>query len=118
MPRGENLIGKPGPGRPKGLPNKATQEMQAFARKVTLNDPKWVASAIERMEAGKAPHIETYLLQMGYGKPKETVELTGADGGPVQTVDMSKLSVKELEALEKMAQKVDSGEPGEPTEQG
>jgi hypothetical protein len=61
------------PGRKKGVPNKATQDIKAMARAWTLEDSEWVDSARARMKSGNANHLETYLLQMGYGKPKEDV---------------------------------------------
>ena len=35
MPRGSNLEGKPGPGRPKGCPNKVTFELKEMIEKGT-----------------------------------------------------------------------------------
>jgi hypothetical protein len=65
-----------GPGRPKGVPNKATIEIKELARSLTLGDPEWVEATRKRLREGKeAPAIVTALLYYGYGKPKETVEL-------------------------------------------
>jgi hypothetical protein len=64
-------------GRPKGMPNNATVEIKEFALTLTTRDPEWLESARQRMKDGKAPHLETYLLQMAYGKPKETIEHSG-----------------------------------------
>jgi hypothetical protein len=33
------------------------------------------------------------------GKPKQAVELTGADGGPVQSIDLTKVTTEELNAI-------------------
>lgn len=68
------------PGRPAGVPNKATQEMKAFARALTLENPKYVANLRRRLEAGKChPSVEVTLLHYGYGKPAETIK-TGDRG--------------------------------------
>lgn len=37
-----------------------------------------------------------YLTHYGVGKPKEMVEITGADGGPMEMIDYSGLSEEEL----------------------
>lgn len=71
-----------GPGRPKGVPNKATIEIKQFAMKM-LADPKYGMSLQRRLINGEAPHMETLLHQYAYGKPKDHVEITGADGGPL-----------------------------------
>jgi len=65
----------PGPGRPKGLKNKATVEIQAFSREI-LGDPVYQASLRERLAAGKAPHMETLLHHYAYGQPVKRVELS------------------------------------------
>lgn len=66
---------KRGPGRPKGVPNKATTEAKEFARSITM-DPEYRANlkqaAIERK---LLPAIEAMLWHYGHGKPAETVEL-------------------------------------------
>lgn len=74
-----------GPGRPKGVPNKATLELKEWAEKF-FTSPAWRKSAEQRMRQGKAPHLETYLLQMHYGKPKEQIEHSGAGGGPLRVM--------------------------------
>lgn len=44
------------------------------------------------------------LLDRAYGKPKQSTELTGAEGGPVQVegIDMSRLSDEELTQLREL----------------
>ena len=60
------------------------------------------------------------LLEFGWGKPKQSVELTGANGGPVRTADdsaasLGRLSVDELRQLEairaKLSAPADDGDP-------
>ncbi len=63
-------------GRKKGTPNKVTAEIREFSKSVTLGSVEWVAGALQRMNDGKAPHLETYFLQMGFGKPREGMDLT------------------------------------------
>lgn len=61
-----------GKGRPKGIPNKRTREIQAFAAKM-LEDADYVKELAVRLRRGKAPHVETLLYHYAYGKPKETI---------------------------------------------
>jgi hypothetical protein len=68
------LLKNGGPGRPKGIPNKATLEIKELARAWTTGDPEWCESARQRMKDGKAPHLENYLLGMGHGLPKKEGE--------------------------------------------
>ena len=77
MPR--NISGLkigPGPGRPKGCKNKHTKAMLEFFESCST-DPTWQASAWKRILAGKAPHLETYMVQKVGGKPTDVVEHHG-----------------------------------------
>ena len=66
--------GTPGPGRPRGSVNEKTRQLLEWGESV-IADPKWQASALQRMIDGEAPHLETYLLQRIHGKPKEVLEV-------------------------------------------
>lgn len=74
------------PGRPKGVPNKATRDIREFAQKC-LEDAEYVRKLVIRLQQGKAPQIEAALYQYAYGKPKDVVELTGPNGGPLQAIE-------------------------------
>jgi hypothetical protein len=63
-----------GGGRPKGVPNKATREIAAFARNL-LESPEYLVSLRKRLVRGSAPHMETLLHHYGYGKPKDVLEV-------------------------------------------
>ena len=65
-----------GGGRPKGVPNKATVEIKDLSRRL-LEDPEYQASLKTRLRRGTAQAIERELYHYAYGKPKDTVELTG-----------------------------------------
>jgi len=69
-------------GRQKGVPNVATREVKEWAEKF-FTSKQWRASAEKRMLAGKAPHLEGYLMALTYGKPVERVEHSGNEGGPI-----------------------------------
>ena len=62
-------------GRPKGVPNKATRDIKAWARGM-LEDPDYRASLKARLASGQAGQVEALLYHYGYGKPKEQVELS------------------------------------------
>lgn len=66
----------PGPGRPKGLPNKTTREVKDFARKF-LSSSDYVSSAKARVLSGDAAHLEVLWHHYAYGKPKESVQISG-----------------------------------------
>ena len=72
-----------GKGRPKGTPNKVTVEVREAARRL-IEDDVYVAALKVRLEEGKAGAMEPTLWHYAYGKPKETIEHSGPNGGPVR----------------------------------
>lgn len=70
------MRGIPGPGRHKGVPNKATLELKAFTDSL-LADPIYQKNLKARIQAGDADHIEKFLWEHRYGKPKEILEISG-----------------------------------------
>ena len=49
-----------------------------------MNNPKGLKKLREQYEAGKLPpQILQMFFAYAFGKPKEEIELTGNDGGPV-----------------------------------
>jgi hypothetical protein len=63
-----------GKGRPPGSPNKVTREIREAAR-LMLDRSEYRDSLRRRLDAGKAPHMETLLHFYAWGKPKERIEL-------------------------------------------
>ena len=64
-------------GRPKGVPNKATQEVRQVARAI-VDDAEYRRNLLNRIRKGKlAPAVESLLWHYAYGKPKETVAHEG-----------------------------------------
>jgi hypothetical protein len=66
-----------GPGRKKGVPNKATADVKAFAEGL-VDDPVYRAKLRRDLRARKlAPLIEQMVWHFAYGKPKDVIELEG-----------------------------------------
>ncbi len=64
-------------GRPKGIPNKATQDVKAKTR-AFIEDEQGQAMLLEQYRAGTLnPTILALFHHYAYGKPKDTVEVTG-----------------------------------------
>lgn len=66
-----------GKGRPKGRPNKVTLEVREAARRL-IEDDGYVAALKVRLEEGKAGAMEPVIWYYAYGKPKESLELSGS----------------------------------------
>lgn len=73
MPRGDNLRGRPGPGRRKGSKNRATVEVREAARRL-VEDPAYFESLRARLVRGQAGAMEVAPWHFAFGKPR------GADG--------------------------------------
>ena len=76
--------GKPGPGRPKGSPNKVTTEVRAMVAKIAErnigNFEKWLMEVEE-----PAKRCDLFLTMLEYHVPKlARTELTGKDGKELQ----------------------------------
>lgn len=102
MARGGN---RPGAGRKRGTPNKASVERQkeVAATGITpldymlkvMRNPKADASRRDEMAKAAAPYVHPKLA---------TMQHTGRGGGPIQTMDVTKLkgmTDEELDLLER-----------------
>jgi hypothetical protein len=69
--RSNSNLRRGGPGRPKGVPNRATVEIKELAARLTTQDKKYMANLRRRLQAGEANHIETLLWQWQFGRPKD-----------------------------------------------
>lgn len=81
----------PGPGRPKGIPNKVTIEIRQIAKSI-VDDPTYRESLLTRLSAGEAPHMETLMWHYAYGKPVDKIEVKD------KTNDLADVSAEELRA--------------------
>lgn len=63
-----------GPGRPKGLPNKATRQIKEFGERL-FKSKEYQESIKARILEGKAPAVEIHLMNLTFGKPKEQIEI-------------------------------------------
>jgi hypothetical protein len=70
-----NLKRGPGPGRPKGVPNKATTEVKKLCTAL-VEDADYQARFRTRMLAGKLPPmVEAMAWYYAFGKPREQIQL-------------------------------------------
>jgi hypothetical protein len=101
-----------GAGRPKGAVDRATTEQKAtleeLARSHTetaINVLVQVAQASESDAARVS--AASVILDRGYGRPRQGVEHTGKDGGPIETRELS-----ETEAARRIAFTLAKGTQG------
>jgi hypothetical protein len=76
-------------GNPGGRP-KAVHDLKELARERTLQALETLTQIMESVEAPSAARVQAAcaLLDRAYGKPVQTTELSGLDGGPI-TVNLS-----------------------------
>ena len=68
----------PGPGRPKGLANRATREFKEIARGL-VEDEQVQTNLLRRLRDGRADKIYIMLCHYAYGAPKQTMQLEPGD---------------------------------------
>jgi hypothetical protein len=70
-------------GRVAGTPNRATAIVEERCRAL-IEDPEYQQYFQHRLKVGQLPAaLEAMTWAYAYGKPKETVAVTGADGGAI-----------------------------------
>jgi len=77
-PRLRNLKRGGSPGRPKGKPNKVTQEVRTLAQRL-VGDRQYRENLQERLRAGHAGPVEILLWHYAFGKPRDTTEQFNID---------------------------------------
>lgn len=90
-------------GRPKGH-----GEMRELARDFTEHALARLVDMLHSPEGATVVKAAVAILDRGWGKP--AVAITGPDGGPVQaSIDLSKLSVEQLEQLKSIMRAAKGG---------
>lgn len=80
-------------GRQKGVPNRRSAQGREFAEKL-CGDPEYLAGVETRAKAGKLhPGFEGLLWAYAYGRPRQSLELSGSIGSGR---DVSQMSTAEL----------------------
>lgn len=81
---GSNLSG-PGPGRPKGSPNKVTQELRESFKLIAEDNVEELQKALQTLsEKNPDAYVKHLLALSEYVTPKlARSEMTGADNGPL-----------------------------------
>lgn len=77
---------RPKAGRPKGRLNAVTREIRAAAQAYT---DEALQALVRVMRDKKAPHAavvsaSTTIIAYGHGKPRQAIEHSGAEGGPLE----------------------------------
>lgn len=69
-------------GREKGVPNKANRELREIAGQYSEEAVATLATIMKDAEAPHAARVSaaSAILDRAHGKPKQSVEATGADG--------------------------------------
>jgi hypothetical protein len=77
-----------GAGRPKGSRNKVTADIKAIAQSFGEEAIKGLIEISRDTEAPHAARVAAFreVLDRGYGKAKQGIEMTGEEGGPIETV--------------------------------
>lgn len=99
----------PGSGRKPGQKSKFTEEMRDYWLQFFSSD-EYRDSLKKRLLRGKSDRIEQLLLHYVYGKPVETVELTGEGGGPVKITGLFTQEVIEANKRAKARQQAKHGD--------
>jgi hypothetical protein len=104
MPFEKGKSGNPG-GRPKEEP-----EVKKLAKSFTAEAIKRLAYWMRSDNPKASPAAATTLLNRAWGTPTQAVELTGKDGGPIETV------TNETDVARAIAFTLERGLKAKPTE--
>lgn len=96
---------RPGAGRKKGSENRASLSQKTnlsfLARQHTEVAIRTLSEICENGDSESARvSAANALLDRGYGKPTQSHEHSGKNGGPIQTVDLTNATPEQLDALE------------------
>ncbi len=95
---------------------KAKEEIRSLARKHTATAINCLVGIMRQPKCAPAARVAaaSALLDRGWGKPQQGLELTGKDGGPIQTEEMNAREVilGRIAGIE--ARSGTNGNPGKP----
>lgn len=96
---------RPGAGRKPGSKHRATIEQKAtlsdLARQHTTVALQALVTVATKSESDSAKvAAANAILDRAYGKPTQSHEHTGRNGGPISTVDLTKATDEQIAALE------------------
>ena len=87
-------------GRQAGTPNKFTAEVKAYAQEFGQDAIGILANLMYKSENEKTRIAAAKeILDRGYGRSAQAMELTGNDVGPIQTEDLSNKETVRLAAF-------------------
>mgnify|MGYP000707630192 CR=1 FL=1 len=95
-------------GKPKGVQNKTTREMKDLLNNIMAGQLENVNEALESVrEESPAKYLDILSKFVGYVIPKKTDITTNDESINSKKLDLSKLTDKELEDLEKIHRKIE-----------
>ena len=116
MSRGGN---RPGAGRKRGTPNKASAARQAKVAATGITPLDYMLKVMRNNKADPGRRDEMAKAAAPYVHPKlASMQHTGRDGGPIQHVDLTNATEEQLAALEAIFGPLagsggdDGGDPG------
>lgn len=94
---------RPGAGRKPGVPNKATIARQERVSETGTTPLDYMLEVMRDLSAKAARRDEMAKAAAPYVHPKlASMQHTGPNGGPIQTLDLTKLGPDELDQLERI----------------
>lgn len=97
---------RPGAGRPKGSKDTATREQGATLAELARANTKVALQALVAIASkgeSEAARVSaaTAILDRGYGKPTQSHEHSGPNGGPIEMLSDSELNAR-IDALKRL----------------
>ncbi|UHD47648.1 hypothetical protein LUX29_11020 [Aureimonas altamirensis] len=107
-------IGKKTGGRRKGTPNKATAKREREIAKAGATPLEYMLKVMRNSRADGERRDRMAIAAAPYVHPKlASMQHTGRDGGPIQTVDLTNMSSDDLERLEALFGPIASASGGD-----
>ena len=95
-----------GRGRPPGATNLVNREFKDCWH-LFLTSQEYRDSAKKRILEGSAPHLESYLLNRIYGRPKEMLEVSVSVQDDLSTLSVEQLALRAEELLRQLQDATD-----------